>query len=338
VTIQSNISRRELLWLLGASSAFVPLASCSPTQKTLQFYGTGTLNIENNWKRLTEDTGITVHFTDNGNDVGPVLAQMLSGTAAHTYDIGGIQGGAEPEMYRAGVILPWDTSKIPLWSSVWPWMKSIPYLNQSGKQIGLPIVANADSIIYRERATGVVDSYSYVFDRKFRGRASMEDAWMNSVIFTAIYMKENNIDNLGRIKNPGDLEPDELGTVMEFLKKHKTDGQFYKFWNGWEEGLGLLTDGHVDVMTGWEPIVYAANKKGLADVKYAVPREGYEGWSNNLILHRGAQERNLVEVAHDFANWQLSGYYGCVLGALRGYMVPTDGCITTLKDKGPISY
>jgi len=33
-------------------------------------------------------------------------------------------------------------------------------------------------------------------------------------------------------------------------------------------------------MTGWEPIVYAARKRGI-DCYYAVPKEGYEAWGNN---------------------------------------------------------
>jgi len=342
MSLSSNISRRHLLHLLGATPFAAPLFTfgCGPsnTSKTLRLYGTATLDIgPDNWKKLTDQTGISIEFTDNGNDVGPVLAEMLSGTAAQAYDLGGIQGGAEPEMYQAGVILPWDVSKIPMWNTVWDWMKTIPNLNQGGKQIGLPVVANADSVIYLENETGLVDSYSAVFDPKYRGRASMEDAWMNSVIFAAIYMKGNNIEGLGKIKTPGDLEEDELRTVMGFLTKHKKDGQFYKFWNGWQEGLELITKRKVVVMTGWEPIVYAAQLKGVTDVRYAVPREGYEGWSNNLVLHRGAHDRDMVEVAHQFANWQLSGYYGCVLGSLRGYMVPTDGCVD-LSEKSQVSY
>ncbi len=56
----------------------------------------------------------------------------------------------------------------------------------------LPL-STADSIIYLEKETGPIDSYHAVFDPKFKGRTSMEDAWINSVIFAAIYLKENSI-------------------------------------------------------------------------------------------------------------------------------------------------
>ena len=76
-------------------------------------------------------------------------------------------------------------------------------------------------------------------------------------------------------------------------------------------------------MTGWEPIVYAARERGI-NAYYAVPKEGYEGWGNNTILLKGAVDRGLSDTAHNFANGLLAGYYGCKLGAMRGYVVPTD--------------
>jgi putative spermidine/putrescine transport system substrate-binding protein len=76
-------------------------------------------------------------------------------------------------------------------------------------------------------------------------------------------------------------------------------------------------------MTGWEPIVYTAQSRGVK-AYYAVPKEGYEGWGNNTILLKGAVDRGLSHPAHQFVNGLLDGYYGCKLGALRGYCVPTD--------------
>jgi putative spermidine/putrescine transport system substrate-binding protein len=325
----SDISRRTLLAGLG----IVPIiARSSPSiaQKleTLRYFGTGTLDVgKQNWRVVQERLGIKVDFKDNGNDIGPVLAQMISGTAATDYDLGGVQGGAEIQMAKAGTILPWDISKIPNFSSLWEWTKKIPTLQYNGAQIAIPIVVNADSMIYLEKETGPIDSYAAIFDPKLKGRTSMEDAWINSVVFAAIFMKENNIQGMSKIVNPGDLEEDELMTVMEFLKKHKKEGQFLKFWRGWEEGVSLISSRRVVVMTGWEPIVLTAVARGCVDARYAVPKEGYEGWSNNLVMHRGASKHGVIDAAHNFANWQLSGEYGCMLGSLRGYMVPNDRCV-----------
>ena len=78
--------------------------------------------------------------------------------------------------------------------------------------------------------------------------------------------------------------------------------------------------------------MYEAKRLGKK-VEYATPREGYEGWSNDLVLHKGAKTRGLEDVAHTFANWELSGFYGAVLAELRGYVVPNNESVHYAQEK-----
>ncbi len=324
--LASNIERRRLIQLLGLGglglSAGLPLAGRARAQGAeIAFWATATLDIGNGWNRMTEATGIRLVFTDNGNDMGPVVARLAAGNANDLFDVGGFQGGAERELFRQGQIVPWDLARIPNFARLWPLAKDMAHLrNDAGEQIGIPSVVNADSIIYRKDKLGVVDSYGVIFDPALRGRVAMEDAWINSAVFTAMYLKESENQPIG---DPGNLTEAELGLVMEFLIKHKRDGQFRTFWNGWEQGVQLVANEEVDAMTGWEPIVYEGLKRGL-DVAYAAPVEGYEAWGNNTVLLRGATERGVADAAHAFVNWMLDGYYGGALATSRGYIVPAD--------------
>jgi putative spermidine/putrescine transport system substrate-binding protein len=321
-------TRREFLRRLSLTAAAFPLSelavSCrrnwSKPETTLNFFAVGTLNDDASWHQLEHELEIKVIFRDNQNDVGQVITQMITLGAATTYDIGGLLGGAERELAQARTILPWDLTKISNYTGLWPEVGGISAARVDGRQYGIPIAVNADSMIYLPERTGTVDSYHAVFDPRFRGRTSMEDSWMNSVFFTAIYLKESHQAN---IVDPSNLTIPELREVMEFLTKQKRDGQFLKFWSGWEEGVDLITSGDVWVMTGWEPIVYEAQKRGV-NAKYARPKEGYEAWSTNLLLHVGAQDRHVIDAAHSFANWALGGFYGCQLALERGYVVPND--------------
>jgi putative spermidine/putrescine transport system substrate-binding protein len=322
----SQLTRRQLVQngVLGAGALAVgslgPLRAARALDE-INFWATGTLDIgDDGWKTIANDSGVKVDFTDNGNDPGPVVAKLAAGNANDIYDVGGLQGGSEKELARRGLIAPWDLSQIPNYASVWQWAKDIPYLTHDGKAYGIPTVINADSMIAIRDKAGSVDSYGVIFDPKLKGKTAMEDAWINSVTFTAIYLK--NSEN-AKIAEPGNLTADELGLVMEFLIKHKRDRQFRTFWNGWEQGLQLVANQEVWVMTGWEPIVYAARMRGV-DCYYAVPKEGYEGWGNNTILLKSAVVRGRTKVAHQLVNALLSGFYGCKLGLLRGYVVPTD--------------
>jgi putative spermidine/putrescine transport system substrate-binding protein len=324
-----HISRRVVLKSLGAAATTLSIASllsaCKVTghgakQRELNFFGVGTLDIKDKWHNLPTDLGFTVAFKDNQNDVGHVITEMITMGASRTYDVGGLLGGAESELAQAKAILPWDTTKLKNYPRLWNLAKTIRSSRYEGQQYGIPIAVNADSMIYLPEKAGTVTSYHEVFNRKFKGKTSMEDSWMNSVLFTAIYLKESLQAN---IVDPSNLSTDELGTVMEFLTKQKRDKQFLKFWSGWEEGVNLIASGEVYVMTGWEPIVYEARRRG-AKADYAKPKEGYEAWSTNLLLHAGAQEHGMVENAHAFADWLLDGYYGGVLATERGYIVPDD--------------
>ena len=335
----SNINRRQFLKLLGAGGLSLGLGGIDLLRRpvlsfaqqkqtvTLNFWASGTMTIEQYWQKLEQDHAIKVNFTDNGNDPGPVISKLVFGNAQGLYDIGGLQGGAEKELAVHGQLEPWDEAKIPNYKTLWTWAKDIPYIRYQGKLYGIPTVINADSVIYLPEKVGKVDTYAVVFDPKLKGKTAMEDAWINSVIFTAIYLKENSLQKIG---NPGNLTKDELGAVMEFLIKKKKDGQFRTFWNGWEQGVQLVTSQEVWAMTGWEPIVYAARKAGVK-AEYAAPKEGYEGWSNDLLLFKGAAQRGRKDAAHRFANWELGGYYGNALGKLRGYMVPTDNNVSYAK-------
>lgn len=324
---RSNMQRRQLLKaaglgglaLAGSGLSMTALAQNKAGGDTA-FWASATLDIGAKWKNFKDETGVGAVFTDNGNDMGPVVARLAAGNANELFDVGGFQGGAERELARQGVIVPWDLSKIPNFASLSKWAKDISYLKVDGKQYGIPTVVNADSIIYRPDKVGKVDSYGVIFDKKLKGRVAMEDAWINSVIFTAMYLKESMAQP---IANPGNLTESELGLVMEFLIKHKRDGQFRTFWNGWEQGVQLVANGEVYAMTGWEPIVYEGRKRGLK-VEYAAPVEGYEGWGNNTVLLKGAVTRGVTDNAHKFVNGLLSGLYGCELGQSRGYLVPTD--------------
>lgn len=327
----SNFSRREFVKIIGVTGAGISIlgmSSCFKKDNSIRFWASGTMDIGDKWKKLEDELGIKILFTDNNNDTGPIIANMINGNASHDFDIGGIQGGVERELAAANKILPWDLSKIPNWNKTWDWIKEIPYCNIDGKQYGLPAVVNADSIIYLpDKIGGIVDSYEVIFDPKFKGRVAMEDAWINSVIFTAMYLKENSIMP---IDLPGDLTESELGSVMEFMIKNKKEGQFKTFWRGWEDGVRLIKSGEIYAMTGWEPIQIEAKKSGM-NCEYATPREGYEGWSNDLVMIAGANERNLTDEVHKFANWELAGYYGCELATKRGYIVPNDTSVEYAK-------
>jgi putative spermidine/putrescine transport system substrate-binding protein len=329
---EDRLSRRSWITrVAGCGAAFClgSLASCTRRPSTIRMYASGGFDIgEAAWQKVCGGLGVSLSFKDNGNDTGPIIAQMTGGSASLDYDLAGIQGGVETVLAKAGVVSPWDLSLIPNFQETWSWVRDIKYTSVDGKRFGIPIGVNADSIIYlpdklktvRGYESGTVDSYAAVFDERLKGKTSMEDAWINSAIFTAIYLKESRQI---AIDDPGNLTESELEGVMKFLIEKKRQGQFRKFWNGWEQGVELVRSGEVWAMTGWEPIVKELQRRGI-NALYAEPKEGYEGWTQDLLLLSGARTRSVERLVHQFVNSLLDGRYGCFLASLRGYVVPND--------------
>ena len=330
-----TISRRALIQhTLGVGGLIVLNGFSSQRSRKLiiNIFGTGTLDVEQEgWEHLKAELSergfaTEIHFQDNGNDVGPVINTMMRGSALEDYQLGGLQGGAERELAEDGLIVPWNLSLIPNWSSVWPQAKQIPSTRVGDKQYSLPIVLNADSIIYRPDRVGEINTYKQFFEPEdpanVRGRLAMEDSWLNSIIFSALYLKDNGIM---KIYDPSNLTESELKMLMEWLIERKKALNI-KLWNGWRQGVDFVVKGDIWLMTGWEPIAYAAQKRGI-NVRYAEPTEGYDGWYNGLVIHAPvAEDKRLFTACHHVANWMLGGDYACRMAARRGYMVPVKAC------------
>ncbi len=320
----SNLSRRELLKRLQGATVGAFLQTALPAGKKpsqlLKLWGTGTLDVGQDWGSFEKISGVKILFEDNQNDPGPVIRNLVDLKESSWRHISGLQGGAEKQLAHAGAILPWDTSLLQNYRKIWSFAQEIPYTTVDGEVYGIPSVINADSMIYRPDLAGYVDSYEAIFNPVLAGRTAMEDAWINSVIMTAIYLKENNLTNIDK---PGNLTENELREVMAFLTQKAREGQFCRLWKGWGDAVNLIKTGEVVVMTGWEPIAIAALKDGI-NVKYAEPREGYECWSNDLLLHPGARRDGLWDTAHALVDWELGGCYGCLMAKNRGYAVPTE--------------
>ena len=66
----------------------------------------------------------------------------------------------------------------------------------------------------------------------------------------------------------------------------------------------------------WSPAFYELRAAG-ADLRYAVPREGYRGWQGGLCLS-AALTSPRREMAYAYLNWWLDGVPGAIL-ARQGY-------------------
>ena len=56
------------------------------------------------------------------------------------------------------------------------------------------------------------------------------------------------------IVDPANMTPGEVKAVCQFLIDYKKKGQFRTFWDGFQNGVGILTSGEVLLSSCWEPM------------------------------------------------------------------------------------
>ncbi|MDQ7842871.1 MAG: extracellular solute-binding protein [Armatimonadota bacterium] len=332
--VAARLSRREFLRAAAYATAGASLLRLGPLvswagaaaakKGTLSFADIGVGDPGGDWSKFTNATGWGVNLVAIGNAPSQILNVLIAGGGKGVYDVINIVGGMQKPLVENDLIIPIATSRLPNWgkdayiseflSSGKPGFEFIGY---KGKIYGVPTVLQGDSFAYLPEKTGQLDSYAALFDPKWKGFVALEDNFTTAGQKTALYLKTNK---LATIKDPANMTPGEIRTVIDFLIEKKKEGQFRVIWTSFEQAVDLLTRREVYVMDCWEPMVFAARKKGVSAV-YARPKEGYLLWAMAAYIVKNPQRpADREKGAYDLLNFMLDGWYGAKITLLRGYM------------------
>ena len=220
----------------------------------------------------------------------------------------------EDALGSQNAIVPLDTSKIPNWKNILPIYNedglAAHTIRHKGKVYATPMISNADSMAYDYKTLGFhPDSWAVMFDSQFKGRVALQNDFGPTLTNMAIYLQQSGkVD----IANAADMKPNEVKAVCQFLIDYKKKGQFRTFWDGFQNGVGLLASGEVLMSSCWEPIQIVANKKtgDKADIRYGTMKEGHQTWNNMIMLTKGGRQRGRDELYYKLANVYLSPWFG----------------------------
>jgi putative spermidine/putrescine transport system substrate-binding protein len=290
----------------------------------------GTLNFADigvgdpgNWSQFTSSTGWGVHVISMGNAPAQILNVLISGGGLVTYDIANTVGGYQQPLVSKNLIKPIDTSRIPNWAGdtfitqfLGTGTPGFGFISYQDKIYGVPSVMQGDSFAYFADKTGVLDSYGALFDPHFKGYSALEDNYTTSGQKTALYLKASGRAD---IKDPANMTPPEIKTVVDFLIAKKKAGQFRTIWSSFQDAVDLMTRQDVLVIDCWEPMVFTVQPKGLNWV-YAKPKEGFLLWAMAAYIVNNTKRASDEAGIYDLFNFMLGGWYGAKITLLRGYM------------------
>jgi len=267
------------------------------------------------WSAMEAQGGISIAATAKSARADEAIQKMVVGDGNRLFDaVTDNGGGMEDALASQKAIVPLDTSKIPNWKNILPVYReggaAADTLRFEGKVYSTPMISNADSMAYDFKALGFhPDSWGVLFDSQFKGRVALQNDFGPTLTNMAIYLKESGkID----IDNAADMKPNEVKAVCQFLIDWKKKGQFRTFWDGFQNGVGILASGEVLMASCWEPIQIVANKKtgDKADIRYGTMKEGHQTWNNVIMLTKGGRQRGRDELYYKLANVYLSPWFG----------------------------
>jgi spermidine/putrescine-binding protein len=276
------------------------------------------------WSKFTAATDWDVKLVAMGNAPSAVLNVLIAGGGAQVYDVVNIVGGMQKPLVGNNLIEPLDTARIPNWSKdtyirdfLAPGKPGFDFIGYQDRVYGVPTVLQGDSFAYLPDKTGALESYAALFDPQWKGFVALEDNFTTTGQKTALYLQKAR---LAAIKDPADMTPAEVKTVVDFLIEKKKAGQFRVIWSSFEQAVNLLTSQEVYVMDCWEPMVFAARKKGI-NAAYATPREGYLLWAMAAyIVKKPRRSPERTAAVYALLDFMLGGWYGAKITLLRGYM------------------
>jgi spermidine/putrescine-binding protein len=316
---------------LRASAAFSALAAgalsmarSAQAAGAINFADVGVSDPDGDWSKYKTATGWDVNLVAIGNAPSQVLNTLIAGGGTKTYDLIGIVGGMQKPLVENDLVVPVDTSRLTNFAShtnIKRYMidetAGFNFVGWEDKLYMVPTFIQGDSIGYLPEFTGTVDSYSALFDPRWRGFTAIEDNFTTTGQKTALYLKKNN---LATIEDPSNMTPGEFKTVIDFLIEKKKEGQFRLIWTSFEQSVNLFVNKEVYVQDCWEPMVFAARRQGV-QAEYARPKEGYLLWSlGPYIVNNPNRSAEHEEAMYQLIDFMLGPWYGAKISLLRGYL------------------
>src|ERR1700733_10341373 len=275
------------------------------------------------WSEFEKDIGLKVEWTPIGDDVGVFLHEMIANDAGDHYDIVTCLSGTYEMLADQDLLMPIDTTQLGNWGGTTKIVRDAAPVAPGGKVWSIPFQINADAFCYFWKDLGEPNapaevSWKLLFDdKRTMGKVAL-DIGLFSIPYCAIYLKYHKIVD---IKDIATMTKSECESVADYLIERKKAGQFRTLYKSFDEQVQLLTNREVLAMSCWEPATRAAQAKGL-DVAHAYTVEGYDKWSQNLMIPAGVKDRGSLDKVMTAINWFMGGAYAAEKSSSEGYLTP----------------
>jgi len=253
-------------------------------------------------------TGCKVNAT-----IGNTSDEMLKLMRTGQYDGVSASGDASLRMVFAGDVAPVNTSLVPNYATISPFLKDKSWNSVNGQMYGIPHGWGANLLMYNTAVvTDAPDSWAAVFTDagKYKGKVTAYDS-PTYIADAALYLSKTKPE-LG-IKDPYSLTSEQLDAATELLKAQKEN--ISEYWSDYTKEVQAFESGTSVIGTTWQVIANTIGTENKVHVNTVLPKEGATGWSDTWMISSKAAHPNCMYKWMDWitspaVNAQVAEYFG----------------------------
>ncbi|MDT5387132.1 MAG: putative spermidine/putrescine transport system substrate-binding protein [Mycobacterium sp.] len=253
-------------------------------------------------------TGCKVNAT-----IGNTSDEMLKLMRTGQYDGVSASGDASLRMVYAGDVAPVNTSLVPNYATISPFLKDKSWNSVNGQMYGIPHGWGANLLMYNTAVvTDAPDSWAAVFTDagKYKGKVTAYDS-PTYIADAALYLSKTKPE-LG-IKDPYSLTSEQLDAATDLLKAQKEN--ISEYWSDYTKEVQAFESGTSVIGTTWQVIANTIGTENKVHVNTVLPKEGATGWSDTWMISSKAAHPNCMYKWMDWitspaVNAQVAEYFG----------------------------
>lgn len=312
MAVRKQTSRRALLQAAGAAGALVvgaPFVSRAQARRVVTLFSQATYTDPKLLANLEKDTGIELKVQNFG-DVEQ-LAARLSATGGSGLDVTTCPNNLMQQFYKSGVFEKFDTGRLKNWQKIFPDFQSADFLSagESGQAVAAPFAWGPEALIYRTDKIAHADSWSDLWDPRWKGRTTGPDYAFEWVFAAALVLGYRSTLE----KEPITLSDAQLAAIKSKLIEQKK--LITKYWQSAAEGASLVVSGEAWISVGRIAMLAPAREEKIP-VKLVPPKEGAQGWCTGLCVLKSAPKNDAI---YEFLDWMMSESYQRKLAEIKGY-------------------
>jgi spermidine/putrescine transport system substrate-binding protein len=288
----------RLLGLVGAAALVMTATSAMAAGGELHIYNWGNYTNPKLIEKFQKETGIKVTL-DNYDSNETMLAKVRAGGTG--YDIVVPSDYTVKIMIEQGMLAETHPNQMPNFKNVKPEFIDIYW--DKGRNYTVPWQFGTTAFgVNTAKYKGDIDTYAILFDPpdSLKGRINMLDDEMSVIHAAERYL---GVPRCGS-------DPANLKKVNDLLQKAKPNWRTISY-----DTEPKMTSGDVDVTQDWNGDSRRIRLQ-VPTVKYAYPKEGIEGWMDNVAVLKDAPN---MENAKAFQNFVMDPENAALISDFASY-------------------